>query len=388
MLTQQYVHNVLGLEIKTEDGFVGFDGIQEKGLNEVYRVTCTDGVYVDVSITHKFLTTDHRDIYLYELTPGIELLTTDDPKTVCSITLQGVYPTYDIINSVTHTYTSNGIISHNCEFLSSDALLINSIVLNNLKVGKLPDPDHLGFNWFEQVNEKQTLLIGIDPATGSGSDVSSIEIFDFPSLRQIGEFRSNTTSSVDLYKNLKSVIKSFANKKDVMVYFSVENNGVGEGIISLYQNDENPPDAHFVSESGKGRMGMTTTGKSKIKACINLKELITKGKLQIASPMLLAELKNYVRKLGTYAAQYGSTDDSVSATLIVIRLIEEISTYEDDAFNMLYNLGEDETGEEEYDNNEQGGQMVVGAGASGNIKPRGSFTDPNDPNSFDPFGGI
>jgi hypothetical protein len=276
---------------------------------------------------------------------------------------------------------------YECIFLSSDALLISSIVLNNFKVNELPEPDYLGIHWFEQPTDKQTVLIGIDPSTGSGSDVSSIEMFDFPSLRQVGEFRSNTTSSVDLYKTLKALVKILMTKKDMMIYFSVENNGVGEGMVALYQNDENPPEAHFVSEEGRGRLGMTTTGKSKIKACINLKELITKGKLKVASKMLLTELKSYVRKLGTYAAQYGSTDDSVSATLIVVRLIEEISTYEDEAFKMLYHLGEDtDTAEEVYDENEQGAAMVLGQSSYGHMKARGSFSDPSDPNSFDPFG--
>ena len=277
---------------------------------------------------------------------------------------------------------------YECIFLSSDALLISSIVLNNIKVSEqVPDPDFLGFRCFEELKPKQTLLLGIDPSTGSGSDLSSIEVFDFPSLRQIGEFRSNTTSSVDLYKLTKSIIKLMVEKKSI-VYFSVENNGVGEGIISLYQNDENPPEGHFVSEPGKGRLGMTTTGRSKMKACINLKELVTKGRIQITSKFLLSELKSYVRKMGTYAAQYGSTDDSVSATLIIVRLIEEISSFEDEAFQILYGLGEEEVEPEEYDENEQGTAMSFGASEYGRLHARGSFADPNDPNSFDPFGGM
>lgn len=279
---------------------------------------------------------------------------------------------------------------YECEFLSSDALLISSIVLNNIKVNEImPEPDFQGVHWFEPIGEKQTILIGVDPSTGSGNDLSSIEMFDFPSMRQVGEFRSNTTSSVDLYKILKGTIRELVRKKSV-VYFSVENNGVGEGMIALYQNDENPPEAHFVSEPGRGRLGMTTTGKSKMKACINLKELITKGKLTIVSKMLLAELKSYVRRLGSYSAQIGSTDDSVSASLVIVRILEEISSYEDKAFEMLYYLGDDEEpDDEQYDENDQGTAMVFGNGSGyGHLKPRGSFSDPNDPNSFDPFGGM
>jgi hypothetical protein len=124
---------------------------------------------------------------------------------------------------------------------------------------------------------------------------------------------------------------------------------------------------------------------------MNLKELVTKGKIKIKSKLLLTELKGFVRKLGSYSAQYGSTDDSISATLIVIRLLEEISTYEDKAFEMLYNLGDeefiDDNGEtSEYDENAQPTGALFGGSQYG-YKQTGSFSDPNDPNSFDPFGG-
>ena len=121
------------------------------------------------------------------------------------------------------------------------------------------------------------------------------------------------------------------------VYFSVENNGVGEGIIALYQADDNPTiSAEFVSENGKNRLGMTTTGKSKLRACVNLKELIENNSFDIRSNVVLAELKAFTRRSGTYSAQLGSTDDTISALLIITRLLEEISTYEQAAYDKLY----------------------------------------------------
>jgi hypothetical protein len=386
----EFIKNNIGIKIKSEHGFVEFDGIRKQQNKKTYRVKFTNETYIDVTHNHRFFEYNtSKEVFTQDLYPGIELVGDNHSRVeVESVNFNKVEDVYDIINSQTHTYMTNGVLSHNCHFLSSDALLISSHVLNNIVTKNLPEPDQYGIHWFDTPTKGQNFLIGVDPSTGTGSDMSSIEIFEFPSLIQYGEFRSNTTSSSDLYKTLKYAIRSIE-RLGALAYFSVENNGVGEGIIALYQNDDNPPEAHFVSEVGKGRLGMTTTGKSKAKACNNLKELITKGKMGVKSKPLLAELKTYVRKMGTYAAQYGSTDDSISATLIIVRIIEEISMFEDKAFELLYQMEEIEDGydQEQYDETEQGTPMVYTQGY-GHVKPRGTFTDPNDPNSFDPFGGM
>ncbi len=74
---------------------------------------------------------------------------------------------------------------------------------------------------------------------------------------------------------------------------------------------------------------------------------------------MLSELKSYVRSKGAYQAQRGSTDDCISASLIITRIVEEIATYEQSAFDKLYGeKTEDwsttgEWGEDEYDGSEE-----------------------------------
>ena len=242
---------------------------------------------------------------------------------------------------------------YECEFLSSDALLISSVVLGNMtpRVKQVTTMyDIRGVEFFEDIKSDGTYLVGVDPSTGSGSDFSVIEVYEFPSLKQIAEYRSNSMSSSHLYIILKAVLRHLE-QDNATVYFSVENNGVGEGIIALYESDEAPPpESIFISEEGKERLGMTTTKKVKMRACLNLKDLLEKNKMEVNSVVLLNELKSYVRKRGSYAAQYGSTDDAVSATLIVMRLLQEIAAFEQDAYDKLYSLNE-----EEYDENSEDG---------------------------------
>lgn len=246
---------------------------------------------------------------------------------------------------------------YECEFLSSEALLINSLILANMtpRVEAMKPINVVkDVVFWHEIKKGGTYLVGVDPATGSGEDYSAITVYEFPTLRQVAEYRSNTMSTNDLYGVLKNVL-IYMDKQGAMVYFSVENNGVGEGVISLFEADENPPNTcEFVSEDGKDKRGFTTTSRSKMKACVNLKEMIEKDNMEISSPVLLAELKMYVRTKGAYAAQPGGTDDCVSATLIIVRLIEEIATYDQTAFDKLYTGDFEEWGEGEWDGWEQG----------------------------------
>ena len=225
------------------------------------------------------------------------------------------------------------------EFLSNDPLLFDTIVLSNITkaISQIRPTGAIGdivFYKTPQVNA--TYLVGVDPATGSGADFAAIQVFEFPSLEQVAEWRSNTMSSVTTYHMLKKVL-AILEKAQANVYFSVENNGVGEALIALYEADENPPEtAEFVSETGQNRKGMTTTGKSKMSACLLMKEMIERDAMKIKSHLLLAEMKMYTRKAGSYAAKIGGTDDLISASLIVLRLLSEISSYDQEAYDKLY----------------------------------------------------
>ena len=240
---------------------------------------------------------------------------------------------------------------YECEFLSSDALLIDSLVLQNLTAAiKDIQP---AFNMREVVfwrkpERDKTYLVGVDPATGSGNDFTTIEVFEFPSMLQVAEFRSNTMSSAVVYPILKNILK-YLEQTGSTIYFSVENNGVGEGIIALYEADEHPPEyAEFVSEQGKNRVGMYTTARAKMRACLDLKEMVEKNTIKIVSKMLLQELKEFSRKAGGYEARPGSTDDLVSAMLIIMRLLREMASFEQEAFDKLHAMDDDEWSENDY----------------------------------------
>jgi hypothetical protein len=344
-------------KIKTSSGYVNFQGVAEMGKKVCFEIEFSDKSVIQASRHHRVFTPDGRPIEVCELSIGTEVLGLKPNMVVTNITRLGAHQTYDIIESETHHYYSNGVLHHNCQFLTSDALLIDSKFLADLTMEMAsitPVATNHGVIFWQTIERGKTYLVGVDPSTGSGEDYSVITVFEFPSLVQVAEWRKNTMSTNGLYGVLKGLL-TYLERMETVVYFSVENNGVGEGVISLYEADEEPPvNSEFVSEEGAKRRGLTTTNKSKMKACVNLKEMLEKRTLTIKSNVLLAELKAYARSRGSYNAQTGSTDDSISAVLIIIRLLSEISQFDQDAFDKLYSSAGTEIAANNWDDFDEG----------------------------------
>jgi hypothetical protein len=240
---------------------------------------------------------------------------------------------------------------YHCEFLSSEELLVDSIVLGNITAAMRAIPvqdstDQLVF--FEQpMLTGATYMVGIDPSKGTGGDYHGIQVLrltDQGNVVQAAEYRSNKVRTPQLYTMIKRLIKQLNGPQGGnQVYFAFENNAVGEGISALYQND---PDimslgGAFMVREGR-EPGMTTSGKTKIRACLILKDLLETGKLELRSHTLLRELKQYVRSRGSYAAQHGGTDDLISAMLICTRILKDhVSNYDMNAFHAVHSYDEE-----------------------------------------------
>lgn len=239
---------------------------------------------------------------------------------------------------------------YECKFISSDPILIDSTVLVNYKTDPLPEPDAYGFNWFDTIKPNGNYILAIDPATGSGGDYTVMELYSFPQLNQIAEFRSNISYSSSVYQSIKILLKMLQKKGAANCYWSFENNAVGEGLVALYESDNDPIEfGDLISDSGKNRIGINTN-KSKMKTCLSLKELFEGGRLHIKSSVVLSELRNFVKRGSSYSGRLGSHDDTISAHLILIRILEEIITYEDNAHAIMHQSAtfESDEIEEEY----------------------------------------
>jgi len=225
-----------------------------------------------------------------------------------------------------------------CEFVIQDDTLINPIKLMDLQ-GIEPIEKQGQVRWYKKPKKDATYLIALDPSLGTGDDYAAIQVFEVPSMIQVAEWKHNRT----IIQRQIMILKGIADYLDEVtdhqnkIYYTVENNTLGEAaLVSISELGEQNIPGTFMSESrkmGHGkryRKGFNTTNKSKISACSKLKSMIEGDKLKINSKNLVSELKSYVSHGTSFAAKQGEHDDLVSATLLVIRMMQVISSYDAD----------------------------------------------------------
>ena len=100
--------------------------------------------------------------------------------------------------------------------------------------------------------------------------------------------------------------------------------------MSLNEYGESNIPGIFVSEPGKKRKGFNTSNKPKLAACAKFKTLLESKKMTIYSRSLISELKAFVASGGSYAAKIGDTDDLVMATLLAVRMMQQLADYHGD----------------------------------------------------------
>jgi hypothetical protein len=122
-------------------------------------------------------------------------------------------------------------------------------------------------------------------------------------------------------------------KNEQSIYYSVENNAIGEAaLISISEWGEERIKGYFLSDnssagSRKMRKGFNTSNKTKLAACAKLKNLVESGRMKVNSRSLVSELKNFVANGPTYKAKAGETDDLVMATILTVRMLQQLQSY-------------------------------------------------------------
>jgi hypothetical protein len=216
-----------------------------------------------------------------------------------------------------------------CEFIIADETLIAPTTLIDLE-GSEPIFRQGQVRWYKQPEKDKIYTVALDPAVGTGGDYAGIQIFDANSTEQIAEWKHNKTpipEQIKLMANICKYISECTNQPN-NIYYSVENNSVGEGaLISLAEYGEANISGIFLSEPGKKRKGFNTTHKTKMAACTKFKHLLESKRMKIHSHSLISELKNYIASKDSFAAKIGETDDLVAATLLSTRMIQELGDF-------------------------------------------------------------
>ena len=223
----------------------------------------------------------------------------------------------------------------NCEFVINDETLIAPTKLLDLQ-GHEPLYRTGQVRWYQKPRAGRTYVVSLDPSLGTGGDPSAIQVFEANTTEQVAEWRHNRTPIPEQIRILSNICAHINEtvQDPKSIYYSIENNTIGEAaLISIAEYGEENIQGYFLSEPNGGgsrryRKGFNTTHKHKLAACNKLKTLVESGKMKIRSASLVSELKTFVASGTGYAAKIGETDDLVMATVLNIRMLQLLQTYD------------------------------------------------------------
>lgn len=233
-------------------------------------------------------------------------------------------------------------------FIGSGGTLVNSRIMEGIKTIE-PLRQDGSMSYFVESFRDRKIAISCDVAEGINEDNHVMQIFDIDTFEQVAEFADNTMTQTMYFKEIVKTIKMLYKEGASEVFYTVENNGLGQGIMRLIENSQDNglsaatliSDVNADGTNGK-RLGMLTTGKSKLAGCMQLKDMIELGKLKINSKKLMTELKFFIRRGASFAAESGMKDDRVMACVVFCNMLPQLANYEESVDKAINEVNEEE----------------------------------------------
>ena len=238
--------------------------------------------------------------------------------------------------------------AYDCQFITADKTLINAVTLLKMQ-GIEPIFKSGNVRWYDKIQPNKTYVVGLDPSAGVGQDHAAIEVFSLPDMKQVAEWSHNRTSIPNQVKTMQSILKYIHDemrshkeqKTEPDIYFTLENNSWGEAaVLTIDEIGEERFFGTWVHEpKARGvarlRRGFNTNVRSKALACMKLKNLLESGRLTFLSRPLVRQIKFFVAKGNSFAAKVGENDDCVMASLLCIRMMQLVTTWDETISNLI-----------------------------------------------------
>lgn len=346
-------------KVKTDTGWQDFAGVAMMGKKPTYELIFNHHeLSIEVSPLHAFYDDQGTAITAQDLALGDVVAT---PTGLVELTDKQYYEDETDVFTLVEVdngrrYFTNDLLSANCEFISDDETLIDSITLSSLKV---KDPEFFTgqVRWYREPEPNKTYLVALDPSLGTGGDYSAIQVFQVPGMIQVAEWQHNKTPPRGQVKIMIGILNmindemlsSSDQEGEPSIFYTVENNTLGEAVLQVIEDtgsDMFP--GTFVSEKKKAgatrrfRKGLNTDHTKKVNACVKLKSLVETGRLVVNSQALLKQLKMFVAKGSSFAGKAGEKDDLVMAMVLVVRMLDIVK-------NRLDDIEEFKEGVEDFD---------------------------------------
>lgn len=355
----QFYKNNKGIKILTPDGYKDFSGIALMGNKPTYDLTLENDLSLKLTFDHKVFVSDGQYKEAGSLSVSDTIKTINGDIKFKSINSTG-YTTevYDVIDVDGNKFYANDILVHNCQFVSSDETLVDSMVLASLN-GIDPEFFTGQVRWYEEPKANYTYLVALDPSLGTGSDPAAIQVFELPGMTQVAEWQHNLTPPKQQMKILMNILLVLQGEMEddpdqegePEIYWTVENNSIGETVLQIIEDtgEMNFPGT-LVSEKVKAkigrrkRKGLNTTNSNKLSACAKLKSLVETNRMALKSKQLIRQLKFFVGNGASYAAKSGEHDDLIMAMILCVRLLDLLKNRIDEEYieDLAENLLDDD----------------------------------------------
>lgn len=323
-------------KIKTPYGYKKFAGIAESSHVDKLIIK-TDKGNIKCSFTHLFFTYNNDLIKAEDIQIGFDLKTEDGIAEVLDVirTRDDDTTFYDIIeveNKDNSFFLSNGIKSHNCQFLTFEKTLIEPDVLDFYQT---PDTfeEVLGFEIYKDKLEHQDglLIVTIDPS-GGGEDSSVIQVWEI-APKQVHQIASYADPDADASMLFEKILwlQNFMKEKwnylpdESLIIF--ERNGVGEGLAQILTQTEQAIEylEMPIYYDNKGKPGVHTGQTMKNKLALQFKNLVEYNKMVINDRVFIDELYGFVRTgNGSYSGKSGYHDDRVMAAFLMVHYLMNV----------------------------------------------------------------
>jgi hypothetical protein len=318
-------------EILTPTGFQRFSGVRQLVKSEHYYFTFSNGSFLKCSLTHNFIKNGESisatDLSVGDFVDGdnnspVFILTKDVIKSDISL-----FDLVDVDNG--NVFNVDGLVSHNCDFVSSGDTVIEPEILTFYKDTYVKEPiekagiDHNLWKW-EYPDYNKSYMVVADVARGDASDYSTAQVIEIDTLTQVAEYKGKLETK-DFGNFLVSLATDYNNALLV-----VENSNIGWATIQQvidrgygnlfymstdlkYVDVENQVTNKLYAQERGLVAGFSTTAKTRPLIISKLDDYFKEKAIIIHSSRLIDELFTFIWHGSRAEAMRGYNDDLVMA---------------------------------------------------------------------------
>lgn len=243
-----------------------------------------------------------------------------------------------------------------CAFVTGEETLISPARLSILRkfLRKPRFVDQWNGRWYEEIKPNMGYAVVLDPSEGVDLDDACIQVWEIPTLKQVYEWNNNKADQTEQTKMLRRTLQRIhllqqnndEHYGDVNIYYSVERNGLGIGVLNLIEVAEEGTfigwriDATHTSFNVRGSKGgfdkpmqwsgLLTSVSTKKRFCIEFKSLVERNLFLPRSAELISQMKTFIKRGQSWKAKEGSKDDIVMSCVLMCHMIEELKYQEPD----------------------------------------------------------